>query len=278
MIEPKTPQTGADIAGHYDELDSVYREIWGEHVHHGLWRTGRESVEEATDALSDLVLKSLRPATGSRVADIGCGYGATAARFINARGVHVTGFTLSEAQAQVARERSPKLEVHVRDWLDNGMPNESFDYAYAIESTEHIADKQRLFDEVSRTLKPGGRFVVCAWIANHKASRWQVRHLLEPICREGRLPGMGTRLDYHLMAETAGLNSSVAMNLTASVSRTWTIVTRRVLWRLLTDRRYRRYLFDRDKRQRQFALSLPRLILAYRMRAMHYWVFTFQKK
>ena len=45
---------GKDVAGHYDELDAVYREIWGEHVHHGLWRTGRESVAEATHALADL--------------------------------------------------------------------------------------------------------------------------------------------------------------------------------------------------------------------------------
>jgi tocopherol O-methyltransferase len=43
MIVPREPQTGEDVAGHYDELDHVYREVWGEHVHHGLWRTGRES-------------------------------------------------------------------------------------------------------------------------------------------------------------------------------------------------------------------------------------------
>ena len=42
MIVPNAPQSAADVAGHYDELDAVYRAIWGEHVHHGLWRTGRE--------------------------------------------------------------------------------------------------------------------------------------------------------------------------------------------------------------------------------------------
>jgi tocopherol O-methyltransferase len=165
----------------------------------------------------------------------------------------------------------------VRDWLQNGMPDQEFDYAYAIESTEHIADKQKLFDEIARTLKPGGRLVVCAWVANHKATRWQVRHLLEPICREGRLPGMGTRLEYQQWAEAAGLSHVGAMNLTANVSRTWTIVTRRVLGKLITTSRYRRYLLSKDKNHRQFALSLPRLILAYRTRAMRYWVLTFEK-
>jgi tocopherol O-methyltransferase len=71
MIEPRTVQTGADVAGHYDELDAVYREIWGELVHHGRWRTGRETVAAATDALSDAVAQRLAAAAGQHLADIG---------------------------------------------------------------------------------------------------------------------------------------------------------------------------------------------------------------
>ena len=50
MIEPRTRQTRAEVAGHYDELDKVYREVWGEHVHHGYFVLGDESIVEATDA------------------------------------------------------------------------------------------------------------------------------------------------------------------------------------------------------------------------------------
>jgi len=277
MIEPKTTQTGTDVAGHYDELDEIYREIWGEHVHHGLWRTGRESVEQATDALSDLVAERLAPARGDRLADIGCGYGKTAARLADILGVSVTGFTLSEEQAKVARARPGPLTFHVRDWLDNGMPDASFDHAYAIESTEHIGDKPRMFREVARTLKPGGRFVVCAWLSQDRPSRWRIRHLLEPICREGRLPGMGTRREYEAWAAAAGLRLIHYEDVSRQVSRTWTIVTGRVLAKLATTSRYRRYLLSREQRHRQFALSLPRLILAYRTGAMRYGVFTFER-
>ena len=52
MIIPRTTQNAADVAKHYDNLDRFYREIWGEHVHHGLWRTGRETPLEACEALS----------------------------------------------------------------------------------------------------------------------------------------------------------------------------------------------------------------------------------
>jgi tocopherol O-methyltransferase len=278
MIEPNRRQTGADVAGHYDELDEIYREIWGEHVHHGLWRTGRESVAEATDALADLVAERLAPAAGDHLADIGCGYGKTASRLADKLELKVTGFTLSEKQARVARSRPGALTFHVRDWLENGMADASFDHAYAIESSEHIADKRKLFLEVARTLKPGGRFVVCAWLSEDRPRSWRVRHLLEPICREGRLPGMGTRAEYRQWAAEAGLTLVQHEDISRQVRRTWSIVTRRVLAKLATTSRYRRYLLSGEQQHRQFALSLPRLILAYRTGAMRYGVFTFQKK
>lgn len=279
MIEPRTPQRQADVAGHYDELDQVYREIWGEHVHHGLWRGGRESVAEATDALSDLVAERLGAMPGDHLADIGCGYGATAARFADRLGVGVTGFTLSEEQALVARARpGGALTFHLRDWLANGMADASFDHAYAIESTEHIPDKAALFHEAARTLKPGGRFVVCAWLSEDAPSRWRVRRLLEPICREGRLPGMGTRGEYEGWAAAAGFRTIGYEDLSREVRRTWSIVTRRLAGRVLTSARYRRLLLSRSTRNRSFALSLPRLILAYRTGAMRYGVFTFETR
>jgi tocopherol O-methyltransferase len=277
MIEPKVPQSGSDVAGHYDELDSIYREIWGEHVHHGLWRSGRESVAEATDALAGRVGAALAPQPGQHLADIGCGYGKTAARLADKLGVSVTGFTLSAEQAAVARARPGPLAFHVRDWLENGMPDASFDHAYAIESSEHFVDKGKLFAEVARTLKPGGRFVVCAWLAQDDPKPWAIRHLLEPICREGRLPGMGTRGEYEEMAAAAGLELKDYEDVSRQVRRTWGIVTRRMLGKLVTTRRYRRLLLSRATRNRRFALSLPRLILAYRTGAMRYGIFTFEK-
>ncbi|HEY0115607.1 MAG TPA: class I SAM-dependent methyltransferase, partial [Allosphingosinicella sp.] len=230
----------------------------------------------ATDALSDHVAGQLGCRAGQHLADIGCGYGATAARFADKLGVRVTGFTLSAEQARVARARPGALTFHVRDWLRSLMPEAIFDHAYAIESTEHMADKQGLFLEAARTLKPGGRFVVCAWLAEDEPSRRAVRHLLEPICREGRLPGMGTRGEYEQWAAAAGFRLVRYEDVSRQVRRTWAIVTRRILARLVTTNRYRRLLFSRKTRNRQFALSLPRLMLAYRTGAMRYGIFTFE--
>ena len=47
MICSSSPVSTEEVADHYDELDPFYREIWGEHVHHGLWESGEETIEEA---------------------------------------------------------------------------------------------------------------------------------------------------------------------------------------------------------------------------------------
>ncbi len=277
MIVPAAAQTHADVAGHYDELDPVYRAVWGEHVHHGYWRSGRESAAEAVEALADLVGERLAPRPGDALVDIGCGYGATAARFAGRLGVAVTGLTLSAAQHRVAAARPGALAFHLRDWLDNGLPDGAFDHGYAIESSEHMTDKPLFFAEAHRVLKPGGRLVVCAWLAAPAPARWQVRHLLEPICREGRLPSMGSRADYEAMARAAGFEPVAHEDLSRRVRRTWALCLGGFLKRLFTDPAVRRLAFARATRNRIFLLSLPRLILAYRTGAMRYGMFTFAK-
>ena len=278
MIVPNHVQSAARVALHYDELDTAYRRIWGEHVHHGYWRTGRETPTEAAEALSDLVAARLRLTSGQAVCDIGCGYGATAARFAGHHGVRVVGFTLSARQQQVALARGGEgVTCLCRDWLDNGVADKSFDRAYAIESSEHMVDKARFFAEAARVLRPGGRLVVCAWLESEGARAWEVRHLLQPICTHGRLPSMGSRADYEAWAAEARFILESYEDVSRSVRRTWSICLRRLMASLLLDRDIRRLALDPQTRSRSFILSLPLLLLALRTGAMRYGVFVWQK-
>ena len=280
MIFPQAAQTSAAVADHYDELDTFYRDIWGEHVHHGFWATGQETPAQAAEALVGLVAERLRLSPGQAVCDIGCGYGATAEMLAEGHGVAVTGVTISAAQAAVAARRAPArgtLDIRQQDWLRNDFADASFDRAYAVESSEHMPDLPRFFDEAFRTLRPGGLLVVCAWLARPAPRAWEVRHLLEPICREGRLPAMGDQADYEALLGGAGFELLQVDDISRSVGRTWAICLRRLAGKAVTDRRYLLFLLDKNAGNRVFALTMVRLLVAYRTGSMRYCVLTARK-
>ena len=277
MITPRAPLADGAVGRHYDDLDRFYRDIWGEHVHHGLWTHGGETPAEAVLALAHLVCERAGARPGARVCDVGCGYGGTARLLAHGYGASVTALTVSRAQYDHAVHADPHAHEPaylLRDWLDNRLPAASFDAVIAIESTEHMADKARCMAEIARVLRPGGRAVVCAWLAAERPTPWQLRHLLEPICREGRLPGLGSESEYRALMTAAGLEVERAEDLTARVRRTWPTCARGLAAGLLREPAYRRFLLSGRNGDRVFALTLFRIWRAYAVGAMRYVILT----
>jgi cyclopropane fatty-acyl-phospholipid synthase-like methyltransferase len=197
IVPPKTPDAAA-VASHYDDLDLVYREVWGEHVHHGVWERGDETSDEAVLRLVEMVAERAKLSPGDHVCDAGCGYGASARILAEEHLARVTGFTLSERQFQYARavsSGSANPDYRLCDWFENGLPDGSADAVISIESTEHM-DKERFVAEAWRVLKPGGRLVICAWLA------------------------LGSR-ERNRFADRRGVSS--ASMISGNVSRTWSL-------------------------------------------------------
>ena len=279
MIRPEKSPSTAEIADHYDDLDWAYRDVWGEHVHHGLWRTGSESTDVAVLQMIRCVADHARIHGGQAVCDVGCGYGGTGRLLSREFEAHVTGITLSKTQYEhaLAHRDDDRNRFILGDWLTNELPSESFDAVIAIESVEHMANKGACFDEALRVLKPGGRFVFTTWLAGEQARSWEKRWLLRPICREGRLPGIGTAREYQRLLDRSGFKLCSYEDLSARVKRTWSHCTRHVISKFFTDARYRRYLLSADSRNREFALTLPRMWLAYSTGALLYGLFVCER-
>lgn len=325
MILTSHPADRAGVARHYDELDPFYRTLWGEHLHHGLWTTGRETPEAAALALVDEVARragigggGVGPGTGAWMAsgagaprgaldvcDVGSGYGAVGRR-LTAWGARVTGLTVSEAQyrhakkmvadpngaeggAADAAERAadaagfavaagpaPSPRFLLRDWLANDLRAASFDAVIAIESLSHMTDPEHAITEAYRVLRPGGRFVACVWLAAEQPAPWEVRWLLRPICDEGRLTGLPAASDYGRWMARAGFVAADLEDVSHRVARTWTVVARRVAGAVLRPASWR-YLLDGRNTERAFALSVLRLLAAYRTGAVRYGIVTGRK-
>lgn len=260
------------VAHHYDELDPFYRSLWGEHLHHGLWERGDETAAEAVVALALRVARAAGIRAGDAVVDIGCGYGATARLLHDRLGASVTGITVSPAQHAAAMAVMPELagvRVLLGDWLENDLPDRSFDAAIAIESTEHMADKPAVFAQAARVLRPGGGIALCAWVRSPAATAVQRRHLLDPIVREGRLASLDTATDYAGWLQDAGFEEIQVADLTRQVAPTWHLCLRRLAGGLRKPATWQ-YLLGRGNTERIFAVTVARMALAYRARALGY--------
>lgn len=272
MVARSDPPT-ALVAGHYDRLDRFYRQLWGDHLHHGLWTSPAFSPEEAVRHLVHQVAADAQIEAGTHVCDVGCGYGGPARLWADAYGAEVTGFTVSEAQhayAEQQRVDGPEPAYRLQDFLANDLPDESVDALVAIESLTHIQDPMGVFGEAARLLRPGGRLVQCVWMASPDASRWARTWLLDPICQEGRLWGLPTATMLHRWTTRAGLTLKRLEDVTPLVRRTWTVVLRRFFHALRTDPAVLRMLLDASEPDRVFARTILRIWAAQHLGALRY--------
>lgn len=280
MIYPQKVQKSQDVSAHYHHLDQVYRELWGDHLHHGYWETGGESVSEATEKLVGVVAQHAHISQGSRICDVGCGYGATARLLANQWNAEVTAITISDTQFSYICQKDPDSKnphYVLCDFLKNFPPFHHFDVMISIESSEHMEDKKQFFSKAFNLLKPGGILAICAWLATEKPRQWEIDYLLEPICREGRLPSMGSNQDYQQLMTRAGFEHIHYFDLTDKVKKSWPIAIRRCAKAFFTHSHFRTLFLDRHFAEWSFLKTIFRIPFAYWRKCMLYGLFIASK-
>jgi tocopherol O-methyltransferase len=209
--------------------------------------------------------------------DVGCGYGGTARIAAEEWAANVTGFTISAAQKAYA-DGIPVMRgsvaIRLQDWGQAALATASVDAVLSLESIEHMPDRGSFLREARRILRPGGRMVVCTWLAAEKMSSWSRRHLMEPIAREGRQAPLVTARELTEVFAAAGFANVQVEELSLQVQRTWSVVIRRLVVRLLTRRRYWRELANASPSDRIFGLTACRIWMAYHTGCMQYALLT----
>jgi tocopherol O-methyltransferase len=236
---------GNAVRDHYDSFAWAYRFYWGDHLHHGLFRSGREQPREAQEALLRYCAAraGLRP--GSNIADVGCGHGGTARFFASEYACTVLGLTISQAQLKLASKLSRSIRepgsvlFELADAEAYPFPPSHFDLVWNMESLGHFFRKEDYFAKVAAALKPGGRFLLADWTGSMEHT------LVRQIAEAFLCPDLFTAEQYRQQLQSAGMTVVCWETLAGEVARTWDICAERLRttgWLLaLLPRRFRAF-------------------------------------
>ena len=164
------------VQHHYDVSNDFFALFLDESMTYSCAFFSRDgsSLEAAQSAKLELVCTKLALRAGERVLDVGCGWGSFAIHAAREHGVSVTGITLSERQAELARRRveeagvADRVEIRLMDYRE--LAGEPYDAIASIGMVEHVGANRidEYMQTLARLLRPGGRLL------NHGIARLRV--------------------------------------------------------------------------------------------------------
>lgn len=159
------PVHGLDASGIYELLSTGSATEQRLYLNLGYWYRAA-TLDEASDALAQLVARAARMGPGDRVLD--CGFGFGDQDILWARGFspdQIVGLNITRSQVVLARQRVAEAgfadRIDLREGSATAIPFdlESFDVVVALECAFHFHTRERFFQEAWRVLRPGGRLV-----------------------------------------------------------------------------------------------------------------------
>lgn len=176
------PITTDSVRTYYDENTRFFLKFSGhkqaQNIHRSLWMPETKSLEDALNTSNALILKEIESVapTQARIADLGCGVGASLF-YIHPRlqnPAPALGLTLSPVQARLAQESANQLGLqgHIRfaegDFTSVPLPSDSLDAIYSVEAVCHAVAPENYFKEAGRLLRTGGKLIL---VDDYKSAR-----------------------------------------------------------------------------------------------------------
>lgn len=216
------------VGTYYDhQIFDLMAQLGDGNLHYGYWlgEDDSSSFEEAMEQMTEQMIRRLRPKSGDRILDVGCGNGTPAFRLAARCDVEVVGISVSERQVARANERARREGVADRvrfelvDAMDLPFQEGSFNGAWAIESMFHMPDKVQVMSGVARVLTPGSRFPVADLVHRSSAAEQPQQGSAGYSSVYAALTDLG---DYASTVEKAGLVPLEVTDVTVHTSRSVT--------------------------------------------------------
>lgn len=225
------------IQEHYDVASPYYKDLWGPHLHHGYYETGKESKVEAAEQLIKLLVQRANFSKGARILDVGCGLGGASIWLTQNLDCKVTGITISPVQVQMATaaarqlKRKPTFLLHdANDLRVTG----NFDAIWAVEVMSHLSKRAEFFRRAAKLLVKGGIICEAAWLKDEDLGRADEKKYIRPI-EEGMLVELPNLSEYRDHLDRNNLRLRYFEDISKNVAYTWDAcletIRDRALWR-----------------------------------------------
>jgi tocopherol O-methyltransferase len=222
----------------YDRVSPYTQDLWGMHLHHGYWMTGKETKESAQIQLVEHLARLASLAPGHKILDVGCGFGGSSIYLAKSYDADATGITISPVQVEMARKAAASDGVNAKFILMDAEKmkfDESFDVVWSVESISHYPHKESFFASAAQCLKPGGTLAVIDWFKKERLAQHEYKKFTQPI-EKGMLVELDTMEDYAAILRPNGLQVTHREILNKHCSKTWDlcldILKKKSLWRL----------------------------------------------
>ncbi|MGN7612151.1 class I SAM-dependent methyltransferase [Magnetococcales bacterium HHB-1] len=137
--------------------------------------------------------------TDKKVLEVGIGHGTDLMQFSDA-GAHCFGIDITPRHIQLTRQnfihRNRKVNLSFQDASQIAFKDHSFDAVYSFGVLHHIPEIENCIQEIHRTLKPGGTFMIALYY------KWSAFHIILKILYEGILRGKLFKLGYKRLLAT----------------------------------------------------------------------------
>lgn len=226
------------IRDHYDRISPFYHSLWGEHLHHGYWIRGNETKEQAQLQLVKHLARAADVPRGSRILDVGCGFGASSIYLAREYGAEATGITISPVQVEMANRAADKVKANAKFLHMDAEAmsfREPFDVIWSVESISHYSDVEKFFSAAARLLKPGGTMAITDWCKQPGLTAREHKKYLEPI-EKGMMIEMHTVEHYQKLMCENGLQVEKEEVLNRECAKTWDlsveIIKNKEFWKI----------------------------------------------
>jgi tocopherol O-methyltransferase len=273
----------AKIQQHYDLASPYYKDLWGPHLHHGYYETGKESKAEAAEQLIKLLVQRANISTGARVLDVGCGFGGSSIWLAQNLDCKVTGITISPVQLEMAidaaRELTNKPTFMVHDANELSL-TDTFDVIWAVEVLSHLSERAEFFKRAAKLLVQNGIICEAAWLKNENLSREDEERYIRPI-EEGMLVDLPDLAEYKDHLNNNGLTLRHYEDISTKVAPTWDVcldIARAVCLDIAKDRTLWRLAYNHSKEFAAFLKSFKAMRDGFKSGAFRYALMISEKR